>query len=271
MTPCERLRPALQTKGILLAIPIPETIKVKRVEKSEKLLMEKSREWIETAERTPGIHASDLLDPRLAYWNRKNPQKHPDSLILTFLIGKVLHSFVLGAVDGKAPDLGTTDTGSKTSAELGIEYSVDHLLDGFPRELKSSRAMFEPDPEDLVEDLRAYIEQTLIYMVAEDKTYGEIWVLYLSLRNSKGRTAPAYRCYGITVTEKSLAILKKRMKATKGAIEKALDKGDWRELPICRRFKCGRGNCPHFELCKPEGRWVPPRKKKATAVKKARR
>lgn len=243
-------------------LEVPDSLTIKRSKKSEALLMERSRKWIEGAERTPGIHASDLLSPRMAYWHRIRPTPISDRLVTTFLIGKVLHAFVLSAVDEAKGTDWSTDEGSKTSKELGIEYSIDSFLGKIPRELKTSRSPFEPRD---AKDIWHYIEQLLIYMAAEDKTTGEIWVLYLSLRE-KSKTNPAYRAYKITVSQEDLDALKKHFKGMADAINKALDTKDHTPLPLCAAFKCKRTECAYFDECKPETRWKPARKKKEKAA-----
>lgn len=240
-------------------LEVPESLAIKRSKKSEAMLLEKTKSWLGTHERTPGIHASDLLSPRMAYWQRIRPLPISDKLSVVFAIGKILHAFVLGAVEDKSGvDLSTTDEGSKTSKELGIEYSIDSFLGKIPRELKTSRSPFEPRD---AKDIWHYIEQLLIYMAAENKTTGEIWVLYLSLRE-KSKTNPAYRAYKITVSQEDLDALKVKFKGIADSINTALETKDHTPLPLCAKFKCSRAECAYFDECKPEGRWKPARKKK---------
>lgn len=244
---------------------VPASLKIKRSKESEALLNERSRHWIENGERTPGIHASDLLSPRLAYWNRMKPGVLPERLINMFLIGRVLHAFILSAVDEKTGVDWSSDGGSKTSEELGIEYSIDSFLGKIPRELKTSRAFYEPKK---LKDLWSYTEQLLIYMAAENKLEGEIWVLYLNLRD-KGKSAPCYRAYKVTLSQADLDALKQKFKETADNIKAALAAKDHRPLPLCQEYKCGRGNCDHFDDCKPEERWKPARVKKTDEEKEA--
>lgn len=244
-------------------IPLPKSIKVTRNRESEAELMEHTRKWVEGAERTPGIHASDLLDPRKAYWNRMNPERFTDGTILTFFVGKVLHAFILSATEQKLGVDWASDTGSKTSETLGIDYSVDSMYGGLPREVKTSRKPFAPDENNLVEELRNYIEQLSIYLVAENKTKGSLWILFLNLRDETGKTTPAYHVYDIEITEKSRRILELKMIETRQTLEAALEKKDPSALPLCREWFCNRKFCPHFDVCRPEGRWKEARKRRA--------
>ncbi len=219
-------------------------------------MAEKARAWIEGAERTPGLHASDFLDPLTSYWQRKKPQPLSDKLVNIFLVGKVLHAFVLGAVDGHV-DLDTTDDGSSHSDSLGIDYSPDAVIDGIVRELKTSRAMYEPRD---IEDLALYLEQLLVYMVATNTLISQLWILYLNLKVD-GRTSPGFRCYDFSISSEDLGATKTFLLDRKAALEGALERDDPSGLPLCRRFKCGEGNCPWWEDCRPDGRYGLPNKR----------
>ncbi len=140
------------------------------------------------AKRDNGIHASDLLDLRLAYWRNTNPKEVDERTAFFFVIGKVLHTLVLSLAD---PMITASDAGTKN--ELGISYSPDLVSRaGRPTELKSNRATDEPD--DLQEEYSHYLEQLIIYMICENMLTGELWILYLNLREaSSRRTFPALR------------------------------------------------------------------------------
>ena len=235
-------------------ISIPDQIKVTRAKSSEKMLLDKSRDWLGSSTRTPGIHASHLLDLRQAYWQIKHPLPLSDRLVTMFLVGKVLHGFVLGAVDGVV-DLKVTDEGSKHSDILDLDYSPDKYItrkgNKIVAEFKTSRSFYAPDS---VEDLSIYIEQVLIYMAAEAVTEAEVWVLYLNLKE-EGRTHPQFRCYRLSLTAEELDATTMWLKREKLRLTQALDSNDFQALPLCRDFKCGRGNCEYFDDCKPEGRY----------------
>ncbi len=151
-------------------------VTVNRNRKVENDLLELGSEWLNRAERSPGIHASDILEPRLAYWRRKVPKDLPDRLVTRFLIGKVLHAIVLKTVEG-APFTYKTDEGSFTCKELGIEYSPDKIHKNKIRELKTTRSQKEPKT---VEDLKTYIDQIEIYMACTNQTEAQIWILFLT-------------------------------------------------------------------------------------------
>lgn len=245
-------------------LELPGSVKVARNPEEEKALIEKAKDWLQAEERAPGFHASETLDPRRAYWQRLDPQPMDGRQALIFLVGKVLHSFIINAADGgKATDgLGKTDEGSYISTDLGITYSPDRIVNGIPRELKTSRAFYEPKT---VGDIKMYLEQLLVYMAAEDKTDGKLEVLYLNLKDEQGRTSPAIRVYDIHVEADGLASYKKQITDTVAGIKHALAAEDHRTLPLCREFLCNEKLCAWWHKCMPEGRYDQPRVKSPTA------
>jgi len=232
-------------------IPLPEGLKVKRNAADERLLLDAARKWIDKDERKPGLHATDFLDLRQAYWRAVDPRPTADRVVPIFLVGKVLHSFVLGTLEGQVVDLNVTDEGSSYEEEIGFWYSPDWDK-GDIAEFKSSRAFKEPTD---VGGLETYIEQILVYMVAKRRTSAKLWVLYLNLKDSERRTSPEFRAYTISVTEEELSELRKHLRELKESLERAISVQDWRQLPLCREFKCGRGRCDWYDQCQPEGRF----------------
>lgn len=237
-------------------LKLPESIRITRVKKAEERLLARSREWLAREQRDPRLHVSDLLDPRLAYWQRIEPQDLPDRLVTTFLVGRILHAFILDSLqDAPAQSVKVllADEGSRYHKRLGIVYSPDKvLLNGQPAEIKTSRSFYEPRD---VRDLALYAEQLLCYMSAENSTRGQLWILFLNAKDEEGRTAPVYRCYSVEVSPEELKSYAKGMQAARRAIETALKRKDHTLLPLCRSFKCGARNCGWWDRCKPEGRY----------------
>lgn len=239
----------------MLELPM---LKVSPDEKTKGHIMEAVRVWLEREERAPGIHASDLLDPLYAYMRMTHGQKLKDRDLNIFMAGHVLHAFVISAVDGKQGVDFASDQGSRFSKELGISYSVDLFRKGVPREIKTSRSFFPPLGK---EDIRQYLEQVLIYMAAENSLVGQIWALYLNIKDSQGRTAPEIFVYTVRVTQKELDKFKRQVVTTRKLLETARKKKDPSKLPLCREWKCGEKYCPYFtKQCKPEGRYGLPKK-----------
>ena len=238
-------------------IPIPESVTVARNRASEKMLLEKARAWVTKDERSPGWHASGMLDPRQAFWSQVDPKELNDKLTVMFLVGKVLHAFVLGAVDGPdSVDINRTDDGSSTSTELGISYSPDKVLNGVVRELKTSRSYYEPTD---VKDLDIYIEQLLVYMAATRTHESELWVLYLNLKDASGKTIPQFLSFTVKVSELDLERVIAHIRTVRDDLDVAVASQDWRRLELCRPWKCGASNCEWYSKCQPEGRYGDPK------------
>lgn len=233
-------------------LPLPKSLVITRAPEAEKSLLTHTRTWIEKEERDPRIHVSDLLDPRQAYWNRVNPQPVSNRLATIFLIGKVLHAFVLSAVDGAKGTDWSTDEGSVYDKDLDLVWSADKIIKGIPRELKTSRSFLAPTTR---KDIENYCEQLLCYMVATKQTQGQLWILLLNTKNQNGQTEPCYRCYTLTISQDDLSSFRTLVKNTRASIQHALKTKNPSQLPLCREFKCGPGNCEHWDLCQPPGRY----------------
>lgn len=234
-------------------ITIPKNVEVKRLEKGEKFLNDKARAWVEgqggDRSKEELLHASDCLDPRLAYFGRKFPKPIPDRLVPVFLIGRVLHAFVICAVEGKPFDL-AADGGSHVSKPLGITFSPDMFFNKRVREIKTSRSFYEPEGP---EDLSLYLEQLLIYFAGTNTTKGDLWVLYMNIKGG-----PAFRVYEVSITSAELKEVQQEIKDTTALFKVAFAKQKPEMLPLCRAFKCGKKECAYWEKCKPTGRYGVP-------------
>lgn len=233
-------------------LELPDSLEITRSTKAEKALLDLGKKWLGQDERKEGLHASDLMDPRQAFFKHTNPLPIQDRLVNIFLVGKIGHVIVLSTVD-KAKGLNlTSDEGSEWSEEIGIWFSADKTLDGIPRELKTTRSFFEARTD---KDLAMYCEQLGIYMVCRNSTVGQLWILYLNLKDSSGKTAPEWRAYTVKCSEEDLAKYKAQLIDTRKKLTKAIQTYDPSELPLCRKFKCGKDNCEYWEDCQPEGRY----------------
>lgn len=245
----------------MLKLPV---LDIERNEDAEDALVETTKQWLseEGKERDPRIHASDLLDPRKAYWNRQHKEEVTPRMAGNFMVGKVLHAFFTTAMNNKKGlSLVDTDVGGTWDKELGISFSNDwekscktkDSPNGIPYELKTSRALNEQTNRDL----SSYLEQLCIYMAAKKSLVGRLVVLRLMGKDkAKGwGTYPQYRAYSITWTKTALTMYRKQIKAISTLLSKALTLKKPKLLPLCREWKCGEGNCGHWSLCKPEGRF----------------
>ena len=248
-------------------IEYPPSLVVEARKETEAALFETARAWVAGSERKEGIHASDLLMPRKGYWRHKDPQPLADREVGLFLVGRVLHSFILHEGGKAKPDLTTSGEDSKYDSELRLWYSPDRAKDGKIIEVKTSRSMYEARGLD---DLDTYIPQVLVYFACEKMTEGEIWVLYLNARDGEGRTAPVFRVFSVSIDPKHLGSLRRRVGAAVTALELAIssvEEGSWKTLPLCPEWVCRPNYCGYWERCQPEGRfgdpnYLKPKKKK---------
>lgn len=234
-------------------IVIPKDARLKRDGASERALQEAAREWLQRDKRADGIHASDLLELRRAYYRHSDPRDLSDREVGLFVVGKVLHSFVLGAGVGSTPELGVDDSGSRYSDDFGIWYSTDWDRDDTVAEFKTNRRITEPTT---LEEFDTYLEQLLVYLAIKGKTVGKLWVLFLNLKDKEtGRTTPTFRCYTITVDQASLVSIQSQVRRSRELLQGALDARDPSGLPLCKQWLCGESNCPWWDQCKPTGRY----------------
>jgi hypothetical protein len=227
-------------------ITLPEELSVVRTPGYEAWYVQQCRDMLSAAGRTEGIHASDLLDPRLAFWRKHEKHELTDREVMFFIFGRTHHAQFLGEDDD--------GDNSVWSEDLKIWYSIDKKFgDGVPEEFKSTRGRLHSDPEDL----EYYLEQLMIYMVAENKTEGRLTVVHMTTSPH-----PVFRCYKLTVTNKELRTAKKNIKQIVKQLnmyyanmDTAIEHEDWRDLPLCREWKCGEKKCNYWHQCKPEGRY----------------
>lgn len=233
---------------------------IERDHDAEKAMVKKTIKWLkgESSKRDPRIHASDLLDPRKAYWNRQHEEVMDDRMAGNFMTGKVLHAFFNTLMSGGVGlSIEETDDGGNWDEDLGITFSPDFFKNGIPYELKTSRAI----KEQTIRDLSAYLEQLFIYMAGKRSLTGRLLVYRINAADKKKGygTYPQYRAYEVTWTKKELEGYRKQLKTNRIKLQKALKtnkKKDIQMLPLCRDWKCGRKSCGHFDLCKPEGRYT---------------
>lgn len=231
---------------------IPKSLKVTRSKKAERKLTEVTKKWIDR-ERSPGVHASDLLNPLLSYYRKTEPKKITGREARIFMTGHVFHAFILSAVEGTKEINWESDGGQLYSKDLDIEYAPDKVLNGKVREVKTSRSFYAPRD---TEDLEGYIRQCLIYMAATGTVDSQLWVFYINLRDSKKRTNPEYRCYNLRIEKKELKVLQKDIKVEVKRLQKAVDEKDPSGLPLCVDWLCGKNRCVYWgKPCKPKGRY----------------
>jgi len=175
-----------------MPLPLPKNLLIERDIEDEKELLLKARAYLEKGnEKRKGVHASDILNPRMSFWNGVTEAPLPDRLVNMFVVGQLAHAIIEVIYAGETDYLSHgMDDGTQHWKEL--QYSPDILEHkGGPVEIKTTRSFYEPKalylPDD--ETFHAYIEQLMIYMAAEDKIKGRLTLLYLNMKVD-GRTEP---------------------------------------------------------------------------------
>ena len=103
--------------------------------------MEQTRAWLKNDHRDPRIHASDLFDPRKAYWDRQHPVEPSTRMVGTSSSGSSTRSS--SALNGEKGVNWASDAGSVWDKALGIMWSNDwedkSKTPHIPWEFKTSR------------------------------------------------------------------------------------------------------------------------------------
>ncbi len=240
-------------------LPLPKGLDIERDLDEEKDLLLRARDYLERRERV-GIHASDLIDERLAFWKKVDPRPLPDRLVNMFIVGMVAHA-IIEVVKGAEGDYTKSDGGTKYFED--IHYSPDFMnFKGEPDEIKTTRSFYLPKAAYLPDDstFHRYLEQLMVYMAAEDKTTGRLTILYMNSKGEDNRTFPMFYVWKITTTPEALKAYRKLIVKKKDKLANAIEKKDCSELSLCRDFMCS--DCEYWEQCKPSGRYEFGRKSK---------
>ena len=241
-------------------LPLPKSLKIDRDLEEEKDLLAKSRAYLEKSDRT-GIHATDLMDPRISYFKKLTGAPIPDRLINMFIVGQIAHSIIEVVKSGTGDYTRPSDVGTKVFNDL--HYSPDFLnFKGEPDEIKTTRSFYPPNKAYLPDDdtFHMYLEQLLTYMAAEEKTVGRLTILYLNLKGEDGRTSPQFYVWKVEAEIGAIKAMQKVLGKAKNELEFALGTKDFSALPLCRRWKCGEKECDFWLQCLPVGRFGIPKK-----------
>lgn len=257
---------------------LPQSLTVERDRELEDEIQRRVLAEVSGGHRAPGLHASDLLDPRQAYYRHTDPKPLTDRLANIFGIGRIGHSWFESLLDGNEVDLKKTDTGGKWDDEIGITYSVDALHEGDPLEFKTTRSLYEARG---ISDIEGYLRQLAIYMCCLGTNKGRLVKLLINLKDESGSTAPAWRAYTVTMSEADRRELKAQLAQVAADLRAAIRRGDPSQLPLCEFWKCKPQFCEWYHACQPPGRYnadigagtTPPAKRppREVFVKRARK
>ena len=220
-----------------------------RAPKMERWLLDGIKAWLNAQPRAKGIHVSDLLNPRKAYWQAVDPRPMTDPEAGYFVAGQG-HHFVIESILEKAKQAQRADAG--TYEWRGIYYSPD-VLSPHPLEIKTTRSRYGPksdSPRGLLAEYETYLKQLKAYCAIREDGRGDLLVFYLNLEDkTTGRTVPTFQWYTISLSPQEIGQIQAELLGSKKALEKAQKTKKYRALPRCPLWLC-RG-CQWLKQCQP--------------------
>lgn len=178
-----------------------------------------------------GIHLSDLLSPRKAYWQKTVPMLPETKEIIYWLSGRGHESAFLR--------ISNFEHGEARQWE-GIWYTPD-ILFNFPVEIKTTRRGYLPKEGDEAEKYAHYLKQVKGYCAITEKKQAWLIVWYLSLFDAEGnKTTPDFFTYRVEFTDEELEEERKRMLWQRDLLLKALETHEFNLLEPCEEWMCFR-------------------------------
>jgi hypothetical protein len=197
---------------------------VRDLEKEKSLIEEIKNNFSEPRQ---GIHLTDLLTPRQAYWKKICPKTVKDEEAMYFLTGRG-HEEIYHRASGYQQ--------VKEKQWHSIFYNID-LWYGSPCELKTRRwGLAEPGNESAEYDY--YLTQLRGYCAMENSLTGylQVWCI---VDKKKFKQKPEFGLYHIAFSEEELEEERKRLIKTRNMLVFALDMQDYEMLPLCPEWMCG--------------------------------
>lgn len=192
----------------------------------------------------PDIHLSDLISPRKAFFNKTLKVDATKDDVFTFLVGTGIER-ELGKLLGEKH--------AKTQNVAGIFYSPDFELPNIT-ELKSRRRGLAKEGEES-EVYDHYLRQLKGYLALSDQREGNLIVFSVAEKvDDSYKTKPELAAYRVRIdSEESKTVLAELLQ-TKELLEEALRTNEFRGLPLCEDWLCGRTiktmvTPPHCNTC----------------------
>jgi hypothetical protein len=176
-----------------------------------------------------GIHMSDLLAPKKAFWQKTNPLPATKQEIIYWLSGKAHESVFLYVSDLKH---------GEAKQWNGIWYTPDVFFN-FPVEIKTTRRGFVPKVGDEAESFSYYLRQLRYYCTMSNCQQGWLIVWFLvMLDENRRQTTPDYFCYRVEFTDEDLKQAQAEINKYDVALRSALASGVVDALPDCEKWIC---------------------------------
>lgn len=184
-----------------------------------------------------GIHVSDLLFPRRAYFTKKHPEvKLTEREVGYFIAGRAHHEVIEA--------LAVSPEYHEQSVEWnGIRGCID-VYNDMPVEIKTTRAMKIRGGRELVDEYPHYFEQIGMYCAMARCNRGWLLIFYLNARENNSNTP---KLVAHEVRFEDLGAIRREMAERKRVLEEALIKNDPGILPQCPGWMCR--DCKYQEFC----------------------
>jgi hypothetical protein len=194
----------------------------------EKFVLDSIRTLWGKTPRT-GIHLSDLISPRRAYWERVKPLPATDKEIQYWLIGRG-HEEALHEASGFRH-------GVEQEVE-GIVFTPD-FFHNFPDESKTRRGyLAKPGEETIKYDY--YLKQLRGYCALTGSSQGWLRVWSLMEKQDDFSTAPEFAAYRVEFTIGELTKELQNLIVTRASLVEALRQGNHKLLSQCPEWMCGK-------------------------------
>jgi hypothetical protein len=203
-------------------------MKIVRDESIEEWALEEAQtNWGKEARE--GIHLTDLLTPKLAFFRKTKPQYPTKKELLYWTAGRGHEQAFLDSIGYQH---------GETKEWNGILYTPDVFLN-FPIEFKTRRRMLAKEGNE-AETYDWYINQLRGYCAMEDKTQGWLGVLCLvqPMKEDVFKTEPELAFYRVNFDVEELANERNRLSEIKRFFNLALQTNDHSALPDCPKWMC---------------------------------
>lgn len=174
-----------------------------------------------------GIHLSDLLTPRRAYFQKLFPKPALPDEILYWLSGSAIESGL-----GRALGVGHAEP----KQFEGVYYTPDFILDSIT-ELKSRRRFLAAEGNEETE-YEHYLNQLKGYLAFSKQNKGNLIIISLAEKIDNWKTKPVLAGYRVEYTDDELAGIRYELLRTKEQLEIALENKDFSKLSLCPRWMC---------------------------------
>lgn len=233
-------------------------MQIKRNIQIEDFILKSIQDKLFNNQRT-GIHLSDLLSPKQAYWNKTKPIPPSKKEIIYWLSGKAHESIFMNVSNfEKVKAKQWNDIWYTPDATLNVILNNLESYNDLLIEMKTSRRGFLVKDGEEAERYKHYLKQLGFYCAIENRTESGLFVWYLTMMDeNRKNTDPDYFFYSVTFTESELNDMRNEILALRTVLIKALDTQDISNLPDCEEWMCYKEKRnmikkPYCNTCKKE-------------------